>query len=46
VRYPVYAASDIVVDSADGPPEMTLDRVLQAFEDHLDQGSRLPKAGE
>jgi len=35
VRYPVYAEADIVVDSADGPPEMTLDRVLHAFEDHL-----------
>lgn len=36
VRYPVYAEADIIVDSADGPPEMTLDRVLQALEDYLD----------
>jgi len=35
VRYPVYAEADIIVDSADGPPEMTLDRVLQALEEHL-----------
>ena len=34
-RHPVYAEADIVVDSADGPPEMTLDRVLQALEDYL-----------
>jgi shikimate kinase len=44
VRYPVYAEADIVVDSADGPPEMTLDRVLQALEEHLDQAPQLPKA--
>ena len=35
VRYPVYAEADIVVDSADGPPEMTMDRVLQALDEHL-----------
>jgi shikimate kinase len=27
-RYPVYAEADIIVDSADGPPEVTLERVL------------------
>jgi shikimate kinase len=27
-RYPVYAEADIVVDSADGPAEVTLERVL------------------
>jgi shikimate kinase len=32
VRYPVYAEADLAVDSADGPPEMTLDRVLDALE--------------
>jgi len=35
VRYPVYAEADIVVDSADGPPEMTLDRVLDALDTYL-----------
>jgi shikimate kinase len=35
VRYPVYAEADLVVDSADGPPEMTLDRVLHALEAHI-----------
>jgi len=30
-RYPVYAEADITVDSADGPPEVTLDRVVAAL---------------
>jgi shikimate kinase len=41
-RYPVYAEADIVVDSADGPPEMTMDRVMHALEEHL--APQLPKA--
>jgi shikimate kinase len=32
VRYPVYAEADVTVDSADGPPEMTMERVLAALE--------------
>ncbi len=27
-RYPIYAEADIVVDSVDGPPELTLSRVI------------------
>ena len=34
-RYPVYAEADVTVDSADGPPEVTLKRVLSALRDHL-----------
>lgn len=34
-RYPVYAEADITVDSADGPPEVTLDRVIAALESFL-----------
>ncbi|MEM7225402.1 MAG: shikimate kinase [Pseudomonadota bacterium] len=34
LRYPVYAEADVVVDSRDGPPEATVDRVLQAIEVH------------
>ncbi len=34
-RYPVYALADITVDSADGPPEVTLDRVLSALAAYL-----------
>jgi len=34
-RYPVYAAADITVDSVDGPPDMTLERVVAALSAHL-----------
>ena len=30
-RYPVYAEADVTVDSVDGPPEATLERVLAAL---------------
>ena len=30
-RYPVYAEADVVVDSVDGPPEMTLARVIEGL---------------
>jgi shikimate kinase len=35
LRYPVYAEADITVDSIDGPPEATLERVMKALEPHL-----------
>lgn len=31
-RYPVYAEADVVVDSVDGPPEVTLDRVASSLD--------------
>ena len=31
-RYPVYAEADVVVDSVDGPPEVTVGRVAEAVE--------------
>lgn len=34
-RYPLYAEADITVDSIDGPPELTLERVMAALGDHL-----------
>jgi shikimate kinase len=34
-RYPIYAAADLAVDSIDGPPEATLERVLAALATHL-----------
>ena len=34
-RYPVYAEADIIVDSQDGPPGPTVERVYAALEDHL-----------
>jgi shikimate kinase len=35
-RYPVYAEADIVVDSVDGPPEATLEKVVTALTVYLD----------
>ena len=34
-RYPVYAEADIVVDSVDGPPEVTVERMHAAVESYL-----------
>lgn len=34
-RYPVYAQADITVDSLDGPPEATLERILGALQDFV-----------
>jgi shikimate kinase len=35
VRYPVYAEADVTVDSQDGPPDATLERVIAALAAHL-----------
>lgn len=37
VRYPTYAEADLTVESADGPPDVTVQRVLQAVEAELDR---------
>ena len=34
-RYPIYAEADLTVDSIDGPPEATLERVLAALAAHF-----------
>jgi len=34
-RYPIYAEADLTVETLDGPPETTLDRVLAALARHL-----------
>jgi shikimate kinase len=34
-RHPIYAEADLKVDSIDGPPELTLRRVIAALRDHL-----------
>jgi len=39
-RYPIYAEADITVDSVDGPPEATLERVMAAL------AAQLGAAGE
>ncbi|MGO1119314.1 shikimate kinase [Rhodovibrionaceae bacterium A322] len=33
-RYPVYAQADLVVDSVDGPPEVTVNKVLASLKNH------------
>jgi shikimate kinase len=38
-RDPYYAEADITVDSADGPPEVTLGRVMEALRERLLSGS-------
>jgi shikimate kinase len=39
-RYPVYAEADLTVESADGPPDTTVQRVLHAIEAELDRPDR------
>jgi shikimate kinase len=34
-RHPVYAEADLVIDSLDGPPEATLERITAALAQHL-----------
>jgi len=34
-RYPIYAEADITVDSLDGPPEITVERVIAALAAYL-----------
>jgi shikimate kinase len=42
LRYPVYAEADLTVDSADGPPDVTVQRVLRALETDLGGGTIRP----
>lgn len=37
-RYPAYAEADLTVDSVDGPPEATVERVMAALAAHLATG--------
>lgn len=39
-RYPIYAGADVTVDSFDGPPEATVERVMTAIEGLLPGGVR------
>ncbi len=34
-RYPIYAQAEITVDTVDGPPEATLERVMTALDEYL-----------
>ena len=35
IRYPVYEEADLTVDCVDGPPEITLERIITALKGHL-----------
>ncbi len=43
-RHPVYAEADLTVDSADGPPEATLERVIAALDAFLPAGPARQRA--
>jgi shikimate kinase len=45
LRYPVYAEADIAVDSVDGPPEATLERVVMALTAYLASERTRSEAG-
>jgi shikimate kinase len=45
-RYPFYAEADIIVDSVDGPPEVTLERVIDALAAHLRRPAAVGAAAE
>lgn len=40
LRYPVYAEADVTVDSDDGPPEATVEKVIDALAAHLAPAGR------
>lgn len=46
LRHPVYAEADITVDSQDGPPEATLERVIAGLTAHLADDAPAGAAGE
>lgn len=38
IRYPVYAEADLTVDCVDGPPDITLERIITALEGYIEAG--------
>ena len=44
LRHPVYAEADIAVDSADGPPDVTLERVMEALDSFQANGPERQRA--
>jgi shikimate kinase len=42
MRHPIYAEADITIDSIDGPPELTLVRVMAELEAYVARGLRSP----
>jgi shikimate kinase len=45
LRYPVYAQANVVVDSTDGPPEQTVQRVLDGLAAHIEGRRKAAGAG-
>lgn len=45
-RYPVYERADIIVDSVDAPPEVTVDRVLEELAAYLERTAPERPPGE
>lgn len=45
-RYPIYAQADIIIDSEDGPPDRTVDRVIRSLEDHFGRKEEQPPKSE
>jgi len=43
-RYPVYAQAELTVDTVDGPPDATLEKVIAVLDDYL--GARAARADE
>ncbi len=41
-RYPIYGDADLVVDSVDGPPEVTVERVLRALRERAGSPEEAP----
>ena len=46
LRYPVYGEADITVDSVDGPPDVTLERVVGALAAHIRRSAAAAEAQE
>lgn len=44
-RYPIYAKADITVDSTDGPPRITVDRVTEALDAYIADQARQADGG-
>jgi shikimate kinase len=45
-RHPIYAEADLTVDSQDGPPDATLERVLAALADFTPPADRQTETGD
>ena len=41
-RYPVYAEADITVDSIDGPPDLTLEKICAALAEYFEREQAQP----